>query len=246
MASKKFRGKLCVYCSKRLADGRDHVFAREFFPPNARYNPLVVPACSECNNAKAKLEHYLTAVLPFGGRHKDASDNLSQMVPKRLKRNLSLHQALASSQQTVWVKENGLIVPAMSIAVDFQQVEELFKRIIEALCWLHFAVYLTHDDHFVTVLALNARGEQMFEQRFFRANVAARIANDVGDGAFVYEGVQGIGNPVITAWRLRIYGGLSFGGDPRQREESATMIGAMTGPRRVLTYAQLHARFASN
>jgi hypothetical protein len=244
MASKKFRGKLCVYCSKRVANSRDHVFAREFFLPNARYNAPVVPACSDCNNEKAKLEHYLTAVLPFGGRHKDAGDNLAQMVPKRLKRNINLHQEIAKSRQTIWVKENGLLVPAMSIGVDFQQVQQLFKLIIQALCWLHFGIYLSPDDHFVTVLALNERGERMFDRRFFRANVAQRVTSNIADGAFVYEGVQGVDNPAVTIWRLQVYGGMSFGGDQSQPGNAATVIGGMTGPRRVLTYAQLRARFA--
>ena len=65
--SKRFRDKPCVYClTNPSTTTGDHVFAREFFPEAARANLPKVPACESCNNEKSHLEHYLTAVLPFG------------------------------------------------------------------------------------------------------------------------------------------------------------------------------------
>jgi len=74
--SKRFKNKLCVYCLKNPSTPTgDHIFAREFFMQDRRANLPKVPACKHCNNEKSQLEHYLTAVLPFCGRHPDASGN---------------------------------------------------------------------------------------------------------------------------------------------------------------------------
>jgi 5-methylcytosine-specific restriction endonuclease McrA len=75
--SKKFKGKTCAYCGEREAITGDHVFAREFFLPSDRADLPQAPICGECNNEKSKLEHYLTTVLPFGGRHPASAENLS-------------------------------------------------------------------------------------------------------------------------------------------------------------------------
>ena len=82
---------MCVYCTTNLSTNNgDHIFAREFFLPNQRGNLPKIPACKPCNDGKSRLEHYLTSVLPFGGRRKDARLNLER-VPDRLANNASLH-----------------------------------------------------------------------------------------------------------------------------------------------------------
>jgi len=94
--SKRFKGKICVYCVKNLSTNQgDHIFAREFFLPNRRQNLPKVPACKQCNGDKSKLEHYLTSILPFGGRHGDARSNI-ELVPKRLAKNARLRETIAS------------------------------------------------------------------------------------------------------------------------------------------------------
>src|SRR3954454_11522216 len=103
--SKKFKGKPCAYCAKRKAETDDHVFAREFFLVEDRQNRPKVPACSQCNNEKSKLEHYLTAVLPFGGRHEQAVANLQRGVPGRLAKNQKLHRVLQESVEAAWMRE---------------------------------------------------------------------------------------------------------------------------------------------
>ena len=54
--SKKFKGKLCVYCGTGESETADHVVAREFFPETHRDGLPKVPACKACNAAKAALE----------------------------------------------------------------------------------------------------------------------------------------------------------------------------------------------
>ncbi len=244
VASKKFKGKVCVYCGQGSSTGRDHVFAREFFVAGGNQVLPQVPACAKCNGEKATLEHYLTALLPFGGRHAKARENLETMVPPRLNKNKKLHHHLAARTRTVWARERtGLLLPTMTLPLDFARVEALFTFIVKGLVWYHWQTYLT-SDHFVTVLALSQHGEAVFDRKFFQANARDRVASNLDNGTFLYEGVQGVDRPDITAWRFLVYGGATFGGDPRRPEIGSSVIGAFTGPRRVLTYAALRARYA--
>src|SRR5690242_13724910 len=112
--SKKFRGKTCTYCVERTATQPDHIFAREFFLPRRRHGLPKVPACQTCNNDKSKLEHYLTSILPFGGRHADATATFSDLVPGRLAKNAALQRQLSAAQGRVWAQFSGLFVPAMT------------------------------------------------------------------------------------------------------------------------------------
>jgi hypothetical protein len=70
-----------VYCATRSATTKEHLFEPGFFLEARRGYLSQVPACRPYNTAKADLEHYLTAVLPFGGRHADAPANLQGMEP---------------------------------------------------------------------------------------------------------------------------------------------------------------------
>jgi hypothetical protein len=244
MGSKKYRGKLCAYGCGRMATTADHVFAREFFLPGTVYTPIKVPACIACNNEKSQLEHYLTTLLPFGGRHANAAENLQEMVPKRLARNVSLHRMLERHQGTTWTQgDGGLLVPTMTLPIDGAKVDELHRYLAKGLAFHHWNVRLT-DSEFVVARALNGRGVQMFEQKFFRVRVKTRVFADVGQGTFIYEGVQGVDNPVITAWRIAIYGGVQLGGDATAPGENSTIFGMFSGPRHVLRRAELVARFA--
>jgi hypothetical protein len=70
---KRYKGKTCVYCAAAGAsETGDHLLAREFVPVADRSQIPQVPACRPCNKDKSDLEHYLTAVLLFGGRQADA------------------------------------------------------------------------------------------------------------------------------------------------------------------------------
>jgi len=78
---KRFKGKTCVYCATAGAsETGDHILAREFVPVARRSQIPQVPACRRCNKDKSDLEHYLTAGLPFGGRHADAAATCKTMV----------------------------------------------------------------------------------------------------------------------------------------------------------------------
>jgi hypothetical protein len=116
--SKKYKGKLCVYCATRESEGADHVIAREFFSADNREGLPKAPACGLCNSLKSGLEHTFTTVLPFGSNHKMAK----AMLPKarrRLGKNLSLRRTLQAGSQPVLVNQNGAIKPTISFPCIF-------------------------------------------------------------------------------------------------------------------------------
>ena len=126
--SKKYKGKECAYCAYR-STCRDHVIAREFFLPQHRNDLPAVPACDACNHKKSVLEHYVTVLLPFGGRHTSAQANLHQ-VWKRLIRNQRLRDELGQRQGHVWAQDHsGLMLQMMTLPVDAAKLLALFRWI---------------------------------------------------------------------------------------------------------------------
>jgi hypothetical protein len=229
--SKKFKGECCAYCAKRDAITRDHVFSREFFLLSERDDLPQVPACVECNNDKSKLEHYLTAVLPFGGRHSAAAQNLASMVPKRLSKNAKLHRELASGQQRAEISTTrGQSVEVMTVPIDGERVEQLFAMIAKGLVWHHWKVYLGNDC-VVRAQTVTRFGEQYFDELIFRRNARDRVQVSLGQGAFEYEGVLATDNSDLTAWRFSIYGGLAACEDPATPENFGSQIIVLTGPK---------------
>lgn len=234
MASKKFKGKICVYCgsSSQLSEAPDHVFAREFFIPGTPYEPIKVPACNKCNNEKSRFEHYLTALLPFGGLHRDALENLETMIPKRLAKNAKIHQALLNYSTTTWLKGDNAICATGALPIDFDYIDQLFKYIVKGLAWHHWGI-LFKGEYFIDILALSKSGEELFNQKAFNGNIGKCVDNDLGDGTFMYKGVQEIDSSSIkTAWIFSIYGGLRLKGDPRFPDEEISTIGAISKSQR--------------
>jgi len=238
MSAKRFRGKLCVYCCDRPATTADHIFAREFFVLGTRGNLPQVPACQECNNDKSKLEHYLTAVLPFGGCHADAHENLVNLVPGRLAKNLRLHRELSAGSGRIWRMESGLFRETMTLPIEPKKICALFSHAARALVWHHWGAYLLRDQESEALLLTNF-GKEFFA-RLFTMNAADRVKHDLGNRTISYSGVQAVDTPQLTIWRIQLYGGMAFSGDPAAPEEVATEIGAITGPKRLV--AMLAAR----
>ena len=195
--------------------------------PSARANLPQVPACSLCNAQKSALEHYLTSVLPFGGRHKAALPNLKNMVPKRLTKNVKLHRTLRDNWGRVWAKEGGVHLRFSTLPLDPTKLQQLFALIVRGLVCFHFGTYLRQEDE-VQVLALARAGETYFD-KLFSLDVAARVNDDLGHGTFCYEGAQAVDCPQITVWRFQIYGGINFG-DSQNPGEISRRLGALSGP----------------
>ena len=232
--SKRFKDKTCIYCltNPSIRSG-DHVFAREFFLEARRANLPKVPACDNCNNDKSSLEHYLTAVLPFGGRHRDALVNLRTMVPDRLGNNARLQRALASGTTTELTEEMpGARVPTIALPFDSDRLHRLFAYIVRGLLWHHWRVTLTAD-HDAVIMSLTKFGESTYSQ-FLGMNARNRVRADIGGGTFLYEGAQGTDYPEFSIWAFCIYGGVKLSGDPTAPQEEVSRVGAITASKSFL------------
>lgn len=232
--SKRFVGKPCVYCLTNPSTRTgDHVFAREFFLPDQRDNLPKVPACTQCNNAKSALEHYLTAILPFGGRHAAAAASLG-MVPARLAKNLRLQRAIAGGTSNIWSEErSGILMPTMAVPFDSDRLHELFRFIIKGLMWHHWGVTMPAAEYDVKVLSLTRAGEEFFAL-LSSMRSKKTVREDIGDGTFVYRGMQGVDCPEFSLWECIAYGGARLTGDPAAPNEGASRIGAITARRSFL------------
>lgn len=238
--SKKFKSATCVYCADRKSESRDHIFARQFFLESQRHNLPQVPACKLCNQAKSDLEHYLTAVLPFGGRHSGAKDNLSNMVPKRLANNAALRRRLESGRSRIWTREkSGLLVQTMALPFDGPKLEKLVEFIVKGLVWHHWKVLLGSDCQ-VNIDYLTKPTLSIYNQ-LLAAPARDRAYGNPGDNTFMYRGAQGTDNPQVSIWQLSLYGGLTLSDDRAQ----TSAIGAMTGPKSVFERAELKSKFAA-
>lgn len=222
---KKYRAKICAYCGKEPSTTGDHVFAREFFLVKHRDGLPQVPACAVCNGEKSKLEHYLTAVLPFGARHPDATVNLQTMVPKRLERNAKLRSHLAQGYT------------GDQLPLDCTAIEGLFAFIAKGLAWHHWRVVFGPADC-AAATVIRAPGLAHIGRALSAFPHGGHVEQNLGAGTFIYEGLQIRDNPLsaLSFWAFAIYGGLQFGGDPKVPDGGHSHIFAVTGPRAILPH----------
>jgi len=153
--------------------------ARAFLLIEKRANLPKVPACVACNEAKAGLEHYLTALMPFGGTHRDAGATLGTLVPSRLAENARLHRELAKA----WEQRADSSLP-----IDAQKLVQLCELIARGLAFHHWRLLLPPDECVVHGGFPTPEARATFEP-LLAAN-GTRVKGDFGEGAFVYEGVQ--------------------------------------------------------
>jgi hypothetical protein len=224
--SKRFIGKDCVYCGLQSGSTTgDHVFAREFLPVEHRANLPQVPACERCNADKAKLEHYLLTLLPFGGHHPASADLLTAKVPKRLAKNLKLHRQLVEGRGQVLVKGRGIIQPSMALPFEGQKLCDLFVLITRGMVAHAFGAQIPQH-YSINVGILTERGEEI-TRPLLAMNAKVRAVGSLADGLIEYEGAQAFDNPALTIWRYRIYGGVSFA-DPNSKGQATKNIWAIS------------------
>lgn len=230
---KKLKGKLCVYCAKRPSTTDDYIFAREFFLVKDRANLPKAPACKDCNDRKSRLEHYLASVLPFGGRHTQAIENLENSVAKRLAKNRKLHFELLSSSQQAWMREGGgLYKPSGSVSFDGAKLDGLLKYIARGLSWYHWQTYIGPQHH-LKVMFLTDTLSVYLQDRVRSWNAAKRVSVDLGAGTVEYEGIQAADPQELAVWGISMYGGVMLS-NARSRDggdaETSCRWWVVTGP----------------
>ncbi|QDC44766.1 HNH endonuclease [Methylophilus medardicus] len=227
MGTKRFRGKPCAYCTANPATTGDHIFAREFFLPDARANLPQVPACEACNNLKSQLEHYLTALLPFGGRHADASVNLNDHVPPRLQRNQKLYKELDAGRGNAWAFENDTWQQTMSLPFDAKRAAQFFALVGRGLALHHFDLYLNEGQASGSIFP-SAKLSAMYDH-LFQHPESNPIHHALGNDTVTYTGLIRMRPRLETVWRLRFYGGLMLADSTDKDSASSSEIIVVTG-----------------
>jgi hypothetical protein len=223
--SKKYKGKICVYCASNPSTTGDHVFARAFFSEVQRADLPQVPACARCNKAKSDLEHYLATVMPFGGVHPAASSMLQEDVPGRLAHNVKLHKELAQAIEYANI-DGASGEKAMLIPFATQKLHDLFNYVTKGLVWHHWGVLLD-ERHGVRTMSITDFGVSLLAPLFSK-NANQRVSESPGNGTFRYEGAQGVDYPEFSFWSFSVYGGLKLSGEPRAPNQSSTALYSFT------------------
>lgn len=232
MASKRFRGKRCVYCGRAGAsDTGDHVIARGFFPPSDRADLPQVPACFACNNSKSQLEHHLLTILPFGARHSAASRTLNELVPGRLSRNARLHRELLDAWNRQWQGEYApRWAPEMKLPLDSTKVTRLCEYMMIGLAWHHWQAELTPPAE-LRASFYHPSAVAALERLFLNPQWGAQLDENIGAGTITYRAVQDPHAPARTLWRFTIYG-MVMGDVPGLPGARADVIYGISNPPR--------------
>ena len=233
----RYRGKTCVYCcSPGASQSADHVIARKFFLERMRGNLPKVPACDPCNRAKADLERYLTAVLPFGAVHPDATETLDSMVQARLENDLRLARELNGGiGYRVGHAANGLLFPSMTIPFDHEPLRKLYEFIARGLAYSMWGLSLPPDQVYVHAEFLSPVGAEMFQQ-LFQLGMQARASENYGGGVFRFEAAMAKDPNELTVWRMSLYGA-KLSDDVAG--EAVTDAYVLTAPRRMKAASDL-------
>lgn len=227
MGSKAYKGKTCIYCVQSKSSTADHVIARSFFLPEKRQGIPKVPACKTCNGRKSKLEHYLTAVVPFGGRHPDSERALVEQVSARLEKNRKLAQELRDgwkpTKQSASGDDGG---PDVTLPFDSERFVEYMEMVVRGLAW-HYWNLLFERDCTVQCATVSEQGAQLMSALYKNGKHRDRIAEQFADGAFVFEAIRSTEGDQFTVWRMQFYG-IILSGDSDSPQERSGEVYAIT------------------
>ena len=120
----------------------------------------------------------------------------------------------------------GHLAETLTLPFDGERLLQLLTFIAKGLLWHHWKVVLTRDFD-VRVLSITNFVAPFFAQMLSQ-NARNRIEANLGNGAFVYEGAQGMDYPEFSVWSISLFGGLTLLGDHHALEEQSTRFIAVT------------------
>lgn len=224
-----FHSQPCAYCISGSSTRQgDHVFARQFFTEAERGNLPKVPACVPCNNEKSTLEHYLTSVLPFGGRHADAHEALNR-VGDRLAQNARLHRELAEGVQDGALPFRG------------EALTKFMAFVVRGLLCYHWNARLG-DEHGVRIIHPTLAAEEAFEL-YLRGNPRRRVEENLGNGTVRYVELQIADYDQLSLWKIWMFGGVQLSNGEAGAGDSSTSVIALTARNEFLTRPAIAAMF---
>lgn len=233
MASKKYKGKVCAYCATAMSETSDHVICRNFFRPQSRRDLPKAPACGRCNSKKAALEHYLTALLPFGSGHSGALLGQIESVRRRLLKNDQLRKELAGGAIREPIQlGNGQEREMMALPFEGEKYVEYLGLVVRGLVW-HEWKHVIPSDYLVQVVGMTPRKFEQFEKHILSLGARERCARSYADGAFTYVGTSAPGDRAFSTWRIELYGGVGLASSDVSGRKHRMIFAAITGPKTI-------------
>ena len=178
------------------------------------------------------------SVLPFGATHTHSAEVLSTMVQPRLTKNQRLKRELAQGMRTRFISNDGGATweKQLSLPLKGETLQRLFQMITRGLVYAHFDILLPETECVVFADYMGSAGRTLFDQLFTKRG--NRVSQNLGNGIFAYEMVQSFDPSQLTATRMSLCGGV-VGGDPKAPDEKASVVYAVTAPRRMSAASEL-------
>lgn len=200
----RYRGKQCPYCGNpESTTTRDHLIARSFLLKELRGEGIQLPACEPCNNQKAELESYATAIIPLNRRaHPDSQREAKR---KLLNNKAYLRSVMSTLTPSFEITDGGIIVPVSAFTIDAQAIDDLYRFIAAGLFYHNTETCVNWDTHCAVVTtAVPGEDENLVEAMGHPNKVT--YSGIMSNNSFQYEGVVFNDDPLHSMWRMNIHG----------------------------------------
>jgi hypothetical protein len=129
----------CVYCLTNTELSRDHVPPKALFPEARRDDLITVPSCDKCNQATAKDEEYVLALLNFGpGGDSLEGQKLKARIDRAYARGTGLVRKMRSSLRVAYEKTPDGILPRRAVVTDMESVDRVLDKIVRGLYYFEY------------------------------------------------------------------------------------------------------------
>ena len=134
---------------------------------------------------------------------------LESEVPRRLKKNRKLHLELAEGQRRVQLNDGGAIASTLALLFEAKRISRFARRVVQGLHAHHWGPIPKAT--WVGAGPLAPAGIEFHLQLMHMGGV--RLRGDIGGGLFSYAALRSFEPPYISAWWLRLFGGVVLAGD---------------------------------
>lgn len=189
-----------------------------------------VPACSSCNGEKSRLETYFLALVLAASNHEHGDEYRRNHVIPSLRKNRRIGNMIRNSKPIV-IQRNGRFEQVFPINIDSEMTTRLMEFIAIGLYYHHAKAPLNVDyDAKARIFAPEHEAEYINTVFQIFPDDSPRVSRDLGNGTFVYDGIQNSQMPGFSVWRMKWHGGIALAGENGPQGGVSTWI-VSTAPR---------------
>lgn len=192
---------VCVYCGE-VAETKDHVPPKCFFPKPYPENLLTVPACERCNQNLSKDEDYARIVLSSArvdGEELPLAEVIwEQKVSRSLRRNTKIAFDIYNSMRAIDANN-------LAFRIDRNRLDKIIVKIVKGLYFAHFQKRI--DDSYTVSVHLFP-GQQSFPHFYPHELIESILSSPIrtiGEGVLRYRWITSDENDNFSVWVLSFY-----------------------------------------